>query len=104
MASPSKRATNLVAYLVKQCSYLLNTKSVEQMTPLMVACLLGRVDVAKVLIDAGADQVTKDNGWRNLLHSALRFTPTAKQLRSLLKLLNPQLVERMLRERSSLNQ
>lgn len=66
--------------------------------------MLGRVEVAKVLIDAGADQTIKSEGWKNLLHSALYFTPTVKKFKPLLGLLNPQLVERMFRERSNLEQ
>jgi len=104
MAPPSKKATELVAYLVKQCPEVLNTKSVQQMTPLAVACLLGRVEAAKVLIDAGADQTIKSEGWKNLLHSALHFTPTVSEFKPLLRLLNAQLVERMFRERSNLEQ
>ena len=104
MAPPSKKATKLVSYLVQSQPALLEAKSVGQMTPLQAACLLGRLDVIEILVKAGAQQSTKETGWRNLLHSALHFNPTAKKLRSLLKLLDGDLVVRMLRERSSLSQ
>ncbi|KAK1754894.1 Ankycorbin [Echria macrotheca] len=103
MAQPSKEATNLVSYLVKNCPDLINMKSVEHKTPLMVAATLGRVDVAKVLIDAGADQTIRDNTWGNLLHSALHFSPTVNQFRRLLRLLKPELVDCMFKQRSSLD-
>ena len=102
MADPSKKATDLVSHLVRTRPALLNSKSVQQMTPLMVACQLGRLDATEILVSAGADQTTKDKLWQNLLHAALAENPKAWKLERLLKHLDSDLVIRMLRERSSL--
>ncbi|KAL8927248.1 MAG: hypothetical protein Q9208_002424 [Pyrenodesmia sp. 3 TL-2023] len=43
----------------------------DQLTPLALAFVKGRVDVAKELIEAGADQTTRDASGKNLVHLAL---------------------------------
>ncbi|KAK0655741.1 hypothetical protein B0T16DRAFT_397626 [Cercophora newfieldiana] len=103
LAPPRNAATDLVSYLVKTRPALIEVKSVQQMTPLQTTCFIGRLDMVEILVKAGANQSTKESGWKNLLHSALHFTPTARQLRGLLELLDRDLVVRMLRERSSLD-
>jgi hypothetical protein len=92
-----------VSYLVESRPGLIEARSVQQMTPLQTACFLGRLDIVEMLVKAGANQLAKESGWKNLLHSALHFSPKAKQLQSLLDLLDRDVVIRMLRERSSLD-
>ncbi|KAL2022786.1 hypothetical protein VTK56DRAFT_4602 [Thermocarpiscus australiensis] len=101
-APPSKRATELVSYLVKTRPSLLDVKAANGVTPLMLACRFGRLDVIEILIDAGADQTTKDHGRNNLLHAALYWVPSAKRLRPLLDLLDRDLLVAMLKERNRL--
>ncbi|KAK4239714.1 hypothetical protein C8A03DRAFT_32236 [Achaetomium macrosporum] len=101
-APPSKEATELVSYLVRTQPTLLDVKAANGVTPLMLACRLGRLDAVKLLIDAGADQTTKDQGRNNLLHAALHYTPDAKKLKRLLGLLDHEALTPMLKERNKL--
>lgn len=91
-----------MAYLIRTQPSLLAVKAANGVTPLMLACRLGRLDVAKLLIDAGADQTTKDHGRNNLLHAALHNKPDVKKLKPLLDVLNPVALVAMLKERNSL--
>lgn len=101
-AYPNKRATKLVSYLVKAFPSLIDTRAADGATPLLLACRLGRSEAVKILINAGADQTTKDRGRNNLLHAALRFTPCAERLKPLLDLLDGDLLVTMLKERNNL--
>ncbi|KAL2170065.1 hypothetical protein VTG60DRAFT_5337 [Thermothelomyces hinnuleus] len=103
-ALPSKRATELVAYLVRSQPALLHVRAANGVTPLLLAYRLGRLDAARILIEAGADQRTKDHGRNNLLHAALSFTPKAKQLRPMLDLLDRDALVPMLKERNMLEE
>lgn len=102
MASPSKKTVDLLSHLVKTYPALLEIKSTEQLTPLMLAYKMGRVDFVKVLLEAGAEQTPKDGSWSNLLHLVLQETPTAEQLKPMLELLDKDQVLRMMKERNSL--
>ena len=103
LASPSKRSMEFLSYLVKTYPALLETKSVQQLTPLMLAYKMGRLEFAKILLDAGAEQTPKDGGWNNLLHLVLLETPKADQFKPMLELLDKDQVLRMIRERNSLD-
>jgi hypothetical protein len=70
----------------------------------MLAYRLGRLDVAKMLIDAGADQSTKDYGRNNLLHAALYAPPAAEKLKPMLDLLDRSTLIPMLKERNKVDQ
>ena len=72
------------------------------MTPLLHACMLGRVEIAKILLDAGADQTAKAHNCDNALHVALSLAPTADKLKPLLDLFDRDVLARLLRERNSL--
>ncbi|KAK3310531.1 uncharacterized protein B0T15DRAFT_481869 [Chaetomium strumarium] len=102
-APPSREATELVSYLVRTQPTLLEVKAANGVTPLMLACRLGRLDAVKVLIDAGADQTTKDRGRNNLLHAALHYMPHPKKLKPLLDLLDRATLIPMLKERNKLD-
>lgn len=98
----SESTTNLVSFLVKACPALINVRSVGGVTPLILACRRGRIEYVKILLSAGADQSIKDSGWDNLLHSALHFRPTAPKLKTLLDLLDRDLIISMMTERCAL--
>ncbi|AEO54003.1 hypothetical protein MYCTH_2106779 [Thermothelomyces thermophilus ATCC 42464] len=53
----------------KRASWLL-TWAANGVAPLLLASRLGWLDAARILIEAGADQRTKDHGRNNLLHGA----------------------------------
>ncbi|KAL8970120.1 MAG: hypothetical protein Q9197_003977 [Variospora fuerteventurae] len=76
----------------------------DQLTPLALAFVRGRIDAAEALIEAGADQTTRDSSGKNLLHLALihaaRRTPTdLKKFKDLLALIDQRLIRSLFTER-----
>ncbi|KAI0841040.1 ankyrin [Hypoxylon sp. FL0890] len=87
--APNRKQTNkLIEYLLKVCPSSFEAKSQEGYTPLYLACLLGRVEFAKTLIDAGADQSVKDKELNNIVHATLTNNPQGDKVDRLSKLLN----------------
>lgn len=78
-------------------------KSTLGHTPLYLACLLGRVQFAKTLIDAGADQSVKDKEFNNIIHACLANNPKLDQLRQMLELFDPDLRAHMFCQRNNLS-
>lgn len=106
MARPTEESEQLVKYLVEHYPACLETKSLRGYTPVALAFALQRTNIAKILIDAGADQTTRDCSGNNLIHLLLgdinrspRATPEGTKF--LLGLLDPRLVPSLLTERSS---
>lgn len=106
MARPNEESEQLVKYLVEHYPACLETKSLRGYTPVALAFALQRTNIAKILIDAGADQTTRDCSGNNLIHLLLgdihrspRATPEGTKF--LLGLLDPRLVPSLLTERSS---
>ncbi|KAH7026489.1 uncharacterized protein B0I36DRAFT_273482 [Microdochium trichocladiopsis] len=93
----------LIEYLTKTYPSSLETKSNEGYTPLFLAFLLGRVEYAKILIDAQADISVKDKKFNNLIHAALTNKPEkADRLRKLLELLEPDMRSHLFMQRNGL--
>lgn len=107
MSNSTDESIRLVRYLVEQMPHCLSVKSVEGYTPLALAFRLHRVEFAKILIQAGADQTARDKHGHNLLHLLFFKTPhDAKSLevfQQMLDLVDPLLIPSMLVERSSLH-
>ncbi|KAG5981462.1 hypothetical protein E4U55_002909 [Claviceps digitariae] len=82
----SDESVELLEYLVQRCPDYLEKKTCDGETPLMIACRLGRTSLAKILVDAGADQSTRNLKGENILHACLSRLPKAKQLKSMLDL------------------
>lgn len=103
--------SDLVSYLIKACPQALDAKSTKEdsaspfnnETPLMQAVYLGRIELVKLLLEAGADPNVKTSSWRNILHAALLHRPPADKLKELLSLFDREAVIRMITERSSLS-
>jgi hypothetical protein len=106
-AHPSEHTDRLVTYLLKVVPESLETRNFEGYTPLHLACKLGRLSIAKILIDAGANQATRDYQANNLLHSALTYLPkdsegkSVKLFDQILDLLEPELLSSMFLARNS---
>jgi hypothetical protein len=106
LAPPQRTTDELVAYLVKAYPDTVNSEVINTVpSPLFLATTLGRVEIVRILLDAGADPAScKGPGtWSNLMHAALEGMPTAAQLGPLLKLFDASLVRRMMGERDSLS-
>ncbi len=95
-----------MSYLVKTQPALIEVKAANGVTPLLLAYRLGRLDAAKILVDAGADQTTKDLGRNNLLHATLyaSLLPSAAKLKPMLDLLDRDILIPMMKERNKLDQ
>lgn len=87
--------------------HCLSVKSVEGYTPLALAFYLHRVEFAKILLQAGADQTARDKNGRNLLHLLFWTTPDSpksiENFQKMLDLVDPLLIPSMLLERSCLH-
>ncbi|KAI1107653.1 ankyrin [Jackrogersella minutella] len=103
MGPKGEKTNRLIEYLLKVCPSSFEAKSDEGYTPLYLACLLGRVEFAKTLIKAGADQSVKDKELNNVIHAALTNTPLVAQLRELLDLFDEDLRSHMFLQRNSLS-
>ncbi len=94
----------MVSYLVKSQPALLDAKAANGVTPLFLACRLGRLAAVQTLIGAGADQATKDHGRNNLLHAVLDYCPDLDGLKQIFGLLDREALIPMLKERNKLEE
>ncbi len=104
MLGPLGDSTNkLIEYLIKVCPSSFEAKSDLGHSPLYLACLMGRVQFAKTLIEAGADQSVKDKEFNNIIHACVTNRPKLNQLRQMLELFDPELRIHMFRQRNNLS-
>ncbi|KAM4059065.1 ankyrin repeats (3 copies) domain-containing protein [Hirsutella rhossiliensis] len=94
----------LLEYLVRARPESIEKKTTEGETPLMLACRLGRVAHIKVLLDADADQSTRNKKGENLLHAALWGNPTAAKVKHLLDMFDADLRRHLFKQRKSLGE
>ncbi|KAM0330029.1 hypothetical protein ACHAQA_004199 [Verticillium albo-atrum] len=100
---PANEKTNkVIQYLIQACPNSLEYKSTNGETPLWLAFYLGRLDFAKTLIDAGANQSVRNKKGQNIIHAALTWLPKAEKLKELLELMDPKLRNHLLVQRSNL--
>lgn len=90
-------------YLMNKTPHGIENRSADGKTPLQLAFEIGRYQAARKLLAAGANQATKDNTGRNILHSILATCATSEPrlLESLLGLLEPKLMPTLFLERCS---
>ncbi|KAI1612934.1 hypothetical protein EDD36DRAFT_487968 [Exophiala viscosa] len=105
LSRPNKDGTQPVLdYLLHQMPHALENRSAHGMTPLQVAYEARRYYAARKLIAAGANQATKDEAGRNVLHSIFgsshfdRTNPAL--LRFVLRILDQDVATSLLLERS----
>lgn len=94
-----------VDYLLRKMPQLLDVRSVDGKTPLQLAFEACRYYAAKKLIDAGANQATKDNLGRNIIHTILSSASVNNHavLRSIFELLDKKLLPSLLLERCGID-
>lgn len=101
-----RKSLELINYLIAIMPDSIDLPSArDHLTPLALAFLRGRTDAAKALIDARADQTTRDSNGKNLVHMALIHTSksnpvNATKLKDLLSLIDKRLIRSLLTERS----
>ncbi|KAJ3495440.1 hypothetical protein NLG97_g3396 [Lecanicillium saksenae] len=104
MAAPGPEANELVEYLLEGCPGSLEKKAAGGCTPLMIAFQLGRVEFAKLLIAAGADQSTKNDKGENIVHAVLQPHSPVCRTRNLLNLLDSDLRKHLFQQRRNLKE
>ncbi|KAH6610532.1 ankyrin repeat [Trichoderma cornu-damae] len=104
LSPTSENSIKLVKYLIETCPDSLEKKTADGDTPLMMACRLGHVHYAKLLIEANADQSTRNHRGENILHAAVAGNPMAGSLRRLLAILDPGLLGHLFTERKNLQE
>ncbi|KAL8811822.1 MAG: hypothetical protein Q9200_001494 [Gallowayella weberi] len=101
----SEQSLEVVKYLIAIMPASIELPSVRKsLTPLALAFIMGRLDAARALIEAGADQTTRDSTGKNLVHMALlhasQTTPTdTKKFRAFLELIDKRVIPSLLTER-----
>lgn len=106
LSKTDDESLELLRYLCKTYPDAIHHKSGAGLTPLQLAFSLHRVEMAKILIEAGADQTCRNHASENLVHSALKSNLIARdngreKLQELLKLIDSRLISGMLTERTN---
>jgi hypothetical protein len=108
MSKPSEESERLVQYLVDHHPECLEVQSENGKTPLALAFSLRRVNCARILIAAGANQATRDSQANNLLHMLLNtneveICKNAATFSEFVGLLDQQLIPTLLAQRAGDN-
>jgi ankyrin repeat protein len=104
LSKTDDRSLAVLRHLCETQPEAINHKSAKGMTALQLAFSLHRVEMAKILIEAGADQTARNHEHHNLVHAALFHKHTdegLKKVRQLLELVDTRLVSGMFTERAS---
>ncbi|RMD43987.1 hypothetical protein DV735_g1143, partial [Chaetothyriales sp. CBS 134920] len=103
MSKPPEKGNPLLEYVLKVVPNSLDTKSSDGLTPLHVAFTLGRLESAKILIEAGADKGTRDQDGSNILHTVLENEDLTKPeaLDRVLALLGKETVQSLALQKSN---
>ncbi|KAL8671283.1 MAG: hypothetical protein Q9168_004223 [Polycauliona sp. 1 TL-2023] len=101
----SEKSLEVVNYLIAVMPDSIDLGSVQKLlTPLALAFVTGKVDAARALIKAGADQTTRDSTGKNLVHMALIHASQAdktdtQKLKELLNMIDKRVVGSLFTER-----
>ncbi|KAI9367560.1 hypothetical protein BJX61DRAFT_551360 [Aspergillus egyptiacus] len=104
LSSYTEESHRLVEYLVENMPHCLEVKSSDEYTPLAVAFKTHKVEFAKILINAGANQAARFKEGMNLIHllvSSFNGYHRKTSFADMLGLINPLLIPSMLIERCS---
>ncbi|KAF2867127.1 hypothetical protein BDV95DRAFT_528151 [Massariosphaeria phaeospora] len=96
MAEPTTESNKIIEYLLKAIPQSLEFKTSAGLTPLALAFSLRRLDAAKLLLTAGADQTVRAADGSNILHLLLcsyngTYCNDNEQLTDFLYLIDPRL-------------
>jgi ankyrin repeat protein len=106
LGKTTKDSLRLLRHLCKLYPKALGHRDAAGMTPLHLAFALRRTEMAKILLEAGADQTTRSNVRANIVHSILSddFPLRRKEfdrVRELLGLINGRLISSLFTERTT---
>lgn len=106
LGKPTETALRLLRHVCKSSPDSLNHKSATGFTPLQLAFSLHRVEMIKVLIEAGADQTCRTHAGDNIIHSILSGASTSSEdslprTRNLFSLIDPRLLPSLFQERTT---
>lgn len=106
LGKTSDESLQLLRHICKTHPDALEHRSATGMTPLQIAFCLGRVEMIKVLIEAGAQQTCRNNLGANIIHSILdRNTgnddKSLARIRELLNLIDSRLLASLFTERTT---
>lgn len=105
MGKPTSQSLNLLRYLVKTLPDCIDARSQELMTPFLVAFRTHRMEAAKILIEAGADQTARDKNSSNIIHHLLQHQMTKEDqlgnISAMLDLVDKRLLPDLFLERSA---
>ncbi|WQF84947.1 Putative ankyrin repeat-containing domain superfamily [Colletotrichum destructivum] len=104
MGPPTESTNNVIKYLVQACPGSLEYKSTLGDTPLWLAFYFGRLEFAKTLIEAGANQMTRNSSGENIIHAALQGRPKACRLGSVLDLVASSIISHLCQQRNSIHE
>ncbi|KZL88206.1 ankyrin repeat protein [Colletotrichum incanum] len=104
MGPPTEKTNNVIKYLVQACPNSLEYKSTLGDTPLWLAFYFGRLEFAKTLIEAGANQMTRNNSGENIIHAALQGMPKACRLGPVLELVDSGIITHLCQQRNNIHE
>jgi ankyrin repeat protein len=103
----SADADRRLEYLIKAHPNYMDAKLADGESPLQLAFKLGRYSAAKILLDAGADPMSRDVSANNMIHKALQNFSIhnddhkIEQLKAMLELLNEKTRSKLLLQRNT---
>ncbi|KAI4091725.1 MAG: hypothetical protein L6R37_007692 [Teloschistes peruensis] len=110
-SAPDEKSLQVINYLIAVMPDSIDLPSrTNKLTPLALAFLKGRIDTASALINAGADQTTRDSDGKNLIHLAMIYASKIpleeqedgmKAFRNLLELIDKRVIKSLFTERAS---
>jgi hypothetical protein len=105
LGKTNEQSLNLLRHLCEIHPKALEHRSANGMTPLQLAFALHRIEMVRPLLEAGADQTTRDNTGANIVHSIFnninRQNKSVEQTRELLGLIDARLLSSLFTERTT---
>ncbi|KAJ0423554.1 hypothetical protein BJY00DRAFT_321678 [Aspergillus carlsbadensis] len=102
LSKSTEESKQLVEYLLEHMPHCLEVKSATDYTPLGAAFRSNKLDFAKILIKAGANQAVRCDAGMNLLHLLLQYYSRIREnphYKEMIALIDPRLISSMLVER-----
>jgi hypothetical protein len=100
----TEEGKKLLKWVIDNNRHNLETKTTAGLTPFLLAINLGRLEFARILIDAGANQTARNNVGANAIHLALHNNnPHPQRLREFFSILDPGVRTHLFSQRNNLS-